>query len=115
MPVGVELPRTEPVASRVPGRSRRWLPIVFLVALTVGVLLPYPLVRQPHDDGEVRLPDRIEGYSVVTGNASSEPPGRSVIAFESGNGGSQLLALGVDGRTYRSVEPAEGILSPDGT
>ncbi|OMQ14182.1 hypothetical protein A7K94_0218420, partial [Modestobacter sp. VKM Ac-2676] len=79
------------------------------------------------------IPDRMAGYSYLTGDVSSSPPGRAVALFQHGFGVEfmdfpQAVTVGAEDDVYRRVDlaedragaesqgdPAPMLLSPDGT
>lgn len=79
------------------------------------------------------IPDRMAGYSYLTGDVSDSPPGRAVALFQHGWGVEfmdfpQAVAVGAHGDVYRRVDlaedragpetqgdPAPMLLSPEGT
>jgi hypothetical protein len=83
--------------------------------------------------GAPTLPDRMAGYSHLTADVSSSPPGRGVALFQFGFGVEfldfpQAIVVGADGDVYRRVDlaedragavsqgdPAPMLLSPDGS
>ncbi|MDI1464033.1 hypothetical protein QEZ54_23895 [Catellatospora sp. KI3] len=73
--------------------------------------------------GRPGLPDRIAGYSPLTGSVSDAPPGRALLLYGYGNGELfhtfQALVLGADGDVYRQLDAAPDqsgswLLAPDG-
>lgn len=80
----------------------------------------------------VTLPDRLAGYSYLTGNVVEAPPGRAVALYQHGFGVEfmdfpQAVVLAADGDVYRRLnaaedragpetqgDPAPMLLSPDG-
>lgn len=117
--------------------TRKRLPLVagglaLLPALVVA-LLPGGGAAAAEQGAAAGLPDRIAGYSYLTGDVSSAPPGRAVALFQHGWGVEfmdfpQAVAVGADGDAYRRVDlaedragpesqgdPAPMLLSPDGT
>ncbi|MFD0591770.1 TolB family protein [Catellatospora coxensis] len=69
------------------------------------------------------LPDRIAGYSPLTGSVSAAPPGRALLLYGYGNSEMfrtyQTLVLGADAEVYRQLDAAPErtkpwLLSPDG-
>jgi hypothetical protein len=108
----------------------------------VGALLPalavalLPVGGAPGAEerrGAPTIPDRMAGYSHLTADVSSSPPGRGVALFQFGLGVEfldfpQAVVVGAGGDVYRRVDLAEGragpetqgdpapmLLSPDGT
>ncbi|PKH43589.1 hypothetical protein SAMN05192575_10452 [Nocardioides alpinus] len=83
--------------------------------------------------GAAAVPEQLAGYSLLTGNVSSSPPGPAVALFQHGYGVEfldhpQAVVLGAGGDVYRRVDAAEDragaetqgdpapmLLSPDGT
>lgn len=109
------------------------LPVVVGVAaaaLAVVTTGPHGTVAEPQG---VAVPDRLAGYSLLTGNVSSSAPGPVVALFQHGYGVEfldfpQAVVLGAGGDVYRRVDAAEDragaetqgdpapmLLSPDGT
>ena len=109
------------------------LPVVVGVAaaaLVVVLTAPHGGVAEP--DG-VAVPERLAGYSLLSGNVSSSAPGPVVALFQHGYGVElfdfpQAVVLGAGGDVYRRVDvaedragaetqgdPAPMLLSPDGT
>ncbi len=102
----------------------------FVLVLAVGSL-PHGADQWP--SGTVTLPERLAGYSYLTGEVSSSPPGRAVALFQHGFGVEfmdfpQAVVLGAGGDAYRRLDvaedragaetqgdPAPMLLSPDGT
>ena len=71
--------------------------------------------------GAPTLPARFAGMSLLTAPVSTAPPGPAIALYRQGSletrmGTSQVLVLGVDGRTYRRLDLAEnrGALGDDG-
>jgi dipeptidyl aminopeptidase/acylaminoacyl peptidase len=103
-----------------------------LPALAVALM---PAGDAPGSDGRAApsIPDRMAGYSHLTADVSSSPPGRGVALFQFGFGVEfldfpQAVVVGADGDVYRRVDlaeervgagsqgdPAPMLLSPDGT
>src|SRR5688572_30027625 len=105
----------------VPGR-RRWLtPLAAAVAACLallGVALGPGFIRRGEirpggePDAPASLPDRIAGYSYLTADVSSDPPGRAIAVYQHGFGVEffdfpQALVLGADRDVYRRVDLAE--------
>jgi hypothetical protein len=114
----------------------KWL----LTSITAAVLLPALAVALvptgsgagPTGAGAPTVPDRVAGYSHLTGSVSSSPPGRAVALFQHGFGVEfldvpQAVVVGADGDVVRRVDlaedragaetqgdPAPMLLSPDG-
>ncbi len=116
----------------------RWRPR----SVFAGALLPalavalIPSGDAPGSEGRrgaPAIPDRMAGYSHLTADVSSSPPGRGVALFQFGFGVEfldfpQAVVVGADGDVYRRVDlaeeragagsqgdPAPMLLSPDGT
>ena len=102
-----------------------------LVAGLAVALLPGAYV--PGTRGAPTIPDRMGGYSHLTADVSSSPPGRGIALFQFGFGVEfldfpQAVVVGADGDVHRRVDlaedrvgggtqgdPAPMLLSPDGT
>ncbi|GIG85558.1 TolB family protein [Plantactinospora endophytica] len=127
--------------TRVPAAWRRpVLAAVAVLVLLAGVALA-PALRPGGGSAPAGLPDaptlpaRFAGMSLLTAPVSKDPPGPAVALYRQGTlgtrvGTSQVLVLGVDGRTYRRLDLAErrgaeeadgewsaasALLSPDGS
>ncbi|MEV4620122.1 hypothetical protein AB0J74_15620 [Asanoa sp. NPDC049573] len=66
----------------------------------------------PRVDDGVTLPRKLPGLSFLTAKVSQAPPGRAIAVFRQGAWGTrwgttQVIVLGVDGRTYRRLDVAE--------
>lgn len=123
-------------------RRRRAGSVLTAGALGAAVVLAAPLARtwtagDPAGQAAgpaarpAALPDRMAGYSYLTGSVSSSSPGRAVALFQHGFGVEaldlpQAVVVGADGDVYRRVDlaedraddqgdPAPMLLSPDGT
>jgi hypothetical protein len=104
---------------RDPARpTRPWLvPVlaavaVVVVVFSVGVAPALPGPDHQPGAGSASLPDRIAGYSYLTGSVSSDPPGRAVALYQHGVGVElfdfpQALVLSADDDVYRRVDVAE--------
>lgn len=116
---------------------RKRLPLVVgglvLLPALVLALLPGGSPVAADQSAAAGIPDRMAGYSYLTGDVSSSPPGRAVALFQHGWGVEfmdfpQAVVLGADADVYRRVDLAEDratpenqgdpgpmLLSPDGT
>ena len=101
-------------------------------AALVVVLTGLPGSASPAP-GAAAVPERLAGYSLLTGSVSDSPPGAAVALFQHGFGAEfldspQAVVLGAGGEVYRRVDAAEDragaetqgdpapmLLSPDGT
>ncbi|BCJ73750.1 hypothetical protein CS0771_32940 [Catellatospora sp. IY07-71] len=119
-----------PAARRDLRRRRVTTVLCAVAALLVGagvVLLPSaarqatPAQRPP---GTATLPDRLAGYSPLTGSIADSPPGRAIMLYGYGNSETirtyQSLVLGADGDAYRQVDARPDrsgawLLAPDGS
>lgn len=118
----------------VRGRRRRSVFVgALLPALAVALLPAGDAPRSEGRPGAPAIPDRMAGYSHLTADVSSSPPGRGVVLFQFGFGVEfldfpQAVVVGADGDVYRRVDlaedragpesqgdPAPMLLSPDGT
>jgi WD40 repeat protein len=66
----------------------------------------------------VSLPDRLAGYSYLTGNVSEAPPGRAVALYQHGFGVEfmdfpQAVVLAADDDVYRRLDAAEDRSGPE--
>ena len=66
----------------------------------------------------VALPDRLAGYSYLTGNVSDAPPGRAVALYQHGFGVElmdypQAVVLAADDDVYRRLDAAEARSGPE--
>ncbi len=104
--------------------------VVFLPALALALA---PTGKAPGGSGAATLPDRVAGYSHLTDDVSSSPPGRAVALFQHGFGVEfldfpQAVVVGAHADVQRQVDlaadragaetqgdPAPMLLSPDGT
>lgn len=101
------------------GRRRDPVPslaaaVVLLIALVVtggpGVLSWF---EADGERGLATIPDRIEGYSYLTGSLSPAPPGRAIAVYQHGFGVEfldfpQAIVLAADADVYRRIDVAEG-------
>lgn len=119
-----------PAARRDVRRRRLTAALCAVAVLALGagaVLLPSatrqaaPAQRPP---GTATLPDRIAGYSPLTGSVADSPPGRAIMLYGYGNSETirtyQSLVLAADGDAYRQVDAMPDhsgpwLLAPDGT
>lgn len=106
------------------------LPALAVALMTAG---DAPALGEEGGRGAPTVPDRMAGYSHLTADVSSSPPGRGVALFQFGFGVEfldfpQAVVIGADGDVYRRVDlaedragrhdqgdPAPMLLSPDGT
>ncbi|MCZ2823460.1 MULTISPECIES: WD40 repeat domain-containing protein [unclassified Modestobacter] len=117
--------------------TRRRLPLAVgglaLLPALVVALLPGDGPAAAEHDAVVAIPDRMAGYSYLTGDVSDSPPGRAVALFQHGWGLEfmdfpQAVAVGAHDDVYRRVDlaedragpetqgdPAPMVLSPEGT
>ncbi|MCZ2811385.1 WD40 repeat domain-containing protein [Modestobacter sp. VKM Ac-2979] len=117
--------------------TRKRLPLVVgglvLLPALVVALLPGGGAAAAEQGAAAGIPDRMAGYSYLTGDVSSAPPGRAVALFQHGWGVEfmdfpQAVAVGGDDDVYRRVDlaedragpesqgdPAPMLLSPEGT
>ena len=100
-------------------KATRWLTravgaacgLVVLVLLTAGV--------GDRDAGTaVALPDRLAGYSYLTGDVSNSPPGRALALYQHGFGVEfmdfpQAVVLAADDDVYRRLDAAEDRSGPE--
>lgn len=110
------------------------LPVVVGIgAAAVAVVLTGHSASTPPAPDGTAVPERLAGYSYVTGKVSDAPPGPAVALFQHGWGVEfldfpQAVVLGAGGDLYRRVDAAEDragaasqgdpapmLLSPDGT
>ncbi|MFI6761603.1 hypothetical protein ACIBF5_20940 [Micromonospora sp. NPDC050417] len=133
------LPVTPPPVDQLRTRARRgappgevaWRRPVFAAAAVLAVLAVVALLPIPGTGGRgwdpaspalaPTLPHRFAGMSLLTAPVSSAPSGPAVALYGQGSlgtrlGTSQVLVLGVDGRTYRRLDLAEqrGATGDDG-
>ncbi|RKR92017.1 hypothetical protein BDK92_6449 [Micromonospora pisi] len=122
-----------------------WRRPAFAAAAVLAVLVVVALLPVPGTGGRgwdpaspavsPTLPHRFAGMSLLTASVSTAPPGPAMALYGQGSlgtrlGTSQVLVLGVDGRTYRRLDLAEQrgatgddgewhaagvLLAPDGT
>lgn len=140
--VGLDVPRAIEVSeiiARAGARlgtarriARRWRGPLATVAAVILLLLFVPLPqpwsgRQDRGERDQRsgeelstptLPDRIAGYSYLTGAVSESPPGRAIALYQHGMGVEffdfqQAVVLGAGGDVYRRVDLAEDRAGPD--
>ncbi|MEV6925306.1 WD40 repeat domain-containing protein [Dactylosporangium sp. NPDC051485] len=136
IPVPAVAPPAMPLTSR-----RSWRPLVVAAAVVV-LLLAVGLVRLPAAPsapaaGPATLPRVFADHSYLTANVSAAPAGPAIAIYGYGQGDMpyqtpQLIAVGMDGRTYREIDiaskrgrpaeadalkspPAPALLSPDGS
>ncbi|GAB4052568.1 WD40 repeat domain-containing protein [Catellatospora paridis] len=118
-----------PAARRDIRRRRTTAALCTVAALLLGagVLLtpaggtdPGPAQRPP---GRAGLPDRVAGYSPLTGSVSDAPPGRAIMVYGYGNSEMlrtyQSLVLSADTDAYRQLDAMPDrsgpwLLAPDG-
>ena len=100
-------------------KATRWLTravgaacgLIVLVLLTAGV--------GDRDAGTaVALPDRLAGYSYLTGDVSNSPPGRALALYQHGFGVEfmdfpQAVVLAADDDVYRRLDAAEDRSGPE--
>jgi hypothetical protein len=115
-----------PFASLRPAQSpppRRWrgpvfagaavLLLILLVTVAPGAVLPSWRTGPGAGSGPATLPARFAGMSLLTAPVSTAPPGPAIAVYTAGAlgmrgiGTTQVVAVGVDGRTYRRVDVAE--------
>ncbi|WP_249522473.1 WD40 repeat domain-containing protein [Modestobacter marinus] len=117
--------------------TRRRLPLLVgglaLLPALVVALLPGDGPATADSNAAAGIPDRMAGYSYLTGDVSDAPPGRALALFQHGWGVAfldfpQAVVVGADDDVYRRVDlaedragpetqgdPAPMLLSPDGT
>ncbi|MEV4410947.1 hypothetical protein [Catellatospora sp. NPDC049609] len=118
-----------PAARRDLRRRRATAALCAVAALLLGtgvLLIPPvggdtgPALRPP---GTATLPDRIAGYSPLTGTVGDSPPGRAIMLYGYGNSEMfstyQSLVLSADTDAYRQLDAVSGysgswLLAPDG-
>ncbi|GGO69285.1 TolB family protein [Nocardioides deserti] len=90
------------------------------VGAAAAVLLAGPLLADgaPATRGTAVLPDRLAGYSLLTGDVEDSPPGRAVALFQHGYGVEfldfpQAIVVGWRGDAVRRVEEAEDRAGPE--
>lgn len=99
--------------------NRRTLPIIIgsLCAGSVFFLLVYiGTSRTP--GSEVTLPDELAGYSYLTGDVSTAPPGRAIALYQQGDDVDmfdlpQAIVLAADDDAYRRLDAAEARSGPE--
>ena len=95
------------------------LRLVVGAASGVTVLLLLTIGGNGRDAGTaVTLPDRLAGYSYLTGNVSDAPPGRALALYQHGFGVEfmdfpQALVLAADNDVYRRLDAAEARSGPE--
>ena len=100
-------------------RATRWLARVVGVASGVVVLVVLTAGVGVRDAGTaVTLPDRLAGYSHLTGDVSDAPPGRAVALYQHGFGVElmdfpQAVVLAADDDVYRRLDAAEDRSGPE--
>ncbi len=118
--------RNEPV--RRPVRPLPWIGVLVVLGLALAYMLPIPLVSGQSDAADgVFLPDRLDGYHLLTDSVEARPPGAALLTYMSGNSETiqtiQQITVGVDGVSYRQVNASRGanghirksvFLAPDG-
>lgn len=83
------------------------------------VLLPLTTGVDGRDAGTaVTLPDRLAGYSYLTGNVSDAPPGQALALYQHGFGVEfmdypQAVVLAADDDVYRRLDAAEARSGPE--
>lgn len=123
------------VSGQTTRRRRELVPsliaaVVLLVVLGAAEVLA--LFDAHRATGPATMPNRIAGYSYLTGSVSDAPPGRAIAVYQHGFNVEfldfpQAVLLGADDDTYRRVDLAEGrsgansqgdpaplLLAPDG-
>ena len=91
----------------------KWLPAGLGVSAAVLVILPIVGGAQARDSsGPIAIPDRLAGYSYLTADVSSAPPGRVVALYQHGWGVEfldfpQAVVLAADDDVYRRLGTAE--------
>lgn len=85
-----------------------------------AVFLAGPLLADgaPSTRGPAVLPDRLAGYSLLTGDVEDSPPGRAVALFQHGYGVEfldfpQAIVVGWRGDAVRRVDEAEDRAGPE--
>lgn len=97
----------------------RWLSLAGGAASVVVVLLALTAGMGARSAGTaVALPDRLAGYSYLTGNVSDAPPGRAVALYQHGFGVElmdypQAVVLAADDDVYRRLDAAEARSGPE--
>ncbi|WP_426502754.1 hypothetical protein ACPPVO_34635 [Dactylosporangium sp. McL0621] len=126
IPVPTVAPPVMLVASR-----RSWRPVLAAAAV-VMLLLAVGLARLPAAPGApaagpATLPRVFADHSYLTATVSAAPAGPAIAIYGYGQGDMpfqtpQLVAVGIDGRTYREIDiaskrgwPVDALLSPDGS
>ena len=100
-------------------RATRWLTRAVGVASGVVVLAVLTAGVGGRDAGtEVTLPDRLAGYSHLTGDVSNAPPGRVLALYQHGFGVElmdfpQAVVLAADDDVYRRLDAAEDRSGPE--
>ena len=96
-----------------------WLSLAMGAAAGVIVLLPLTAGVGGRDGGTaVTLPDRLAGYSYLTGNVSDAPPGRALALYQHGFGVEfmdfpQAVVLAAAADVYRRLDAAEDRSGPE--
>ncbi|MEV8517253.1 hypothetical protein [Dactylosporangium sp. NPDC051484] len=136
----IPVPAAAPPVTLLPAR-RSWRPVVVAAAVVV-LLLAVGLVRLPAAPsapvaGPATLPRLFADHSYLTATVSAAPAGPAIAIYGYGQGDlpfqtPQLIAVGMDGRTYREIDiaskrgrpvdasalkslAAPALLSPDGS
>ncbi|WP_238005236.1 hypothetical protein KZZ52_16980 [Dactylosporangium sp. AC04546] len=110
----IPVPAVAPPVVPRPAR-RSWRPVL-VAAAVVGLLLAVGLVRLPATPnapaaGPATLPRVFADHSYLTATVSAAPAGPAIAVYGYGQGDlpfqtPQLIAVGVDGRTYREIDVA---------
>lgn len=113
-------------------RGRTFLAAGAGTAVLVFVVSPFLAGEAPDAAGTAVLPERLAGYSLLTGDVAESPPGRAVALLQHGYGVElldlpQAVVVGWGADAYRRVgeaedragpetqgDPAPMLLSPDG-
>jgi WD40 repeat protein len=103
--------RRRKLLSRVAGGA------VLLPGLVLALLPGGDVPGSQGDRGRPTVPDRMAGYSHLTADVTSSPPGRGVALFQFGFGVEfldfpQAVVVGADGDVYRRVDLAEDAVDP---
>lgn len=93
-----------------------WLSVA--VGAACGVVVLIAGVGGRDAGTAVSLPDRLAGYSYLTGNVSDAPPGRAVALYQHGFGVEfmdfpQAVLLAADDDVYRRLDAAEDRSGPE--
>ncbi|MGZ5404068.1 MAG: hypothetical protein ACXWDL_05420, partial [Nocardioides sp.] len=96
-----------------------WLSLALGAASSMVLLLPLAVDVSAREAAvAVTLPDRLAGYSYLTGDVSEAPPGRVMALYQHGFGVEfmdfpQAVVLAADVDLYRRLDAAEDRSGPE--